>query len=434
MYRTLERDVFPDTMSMTFGDMTVHYNKVTWEVDGEKKGLRYGDNPGQPSALYRPVNGNLVLAGLEFIGPGKGLVTELELLRSGKHPGNINLMDVDGALGILRFFTHTPTVAIMKHNNPCGVASRPTLREAYREANMADRVAAFGGAVAFNRAVDRDTAKEVMRSYSEVVVAPDYEEGVVDILEKRKDLRILRIGGMDRLHNWRDEVFPEIRSLCDGGIIVQTSYLPMIRTLEDIRREGVVPGDVPVRRSEGDRRVDTGGTVSIRRQPTEDEYRDMLFGWLVESGITSNSVIFVKDRVTVGIGTGEQDRVGVAEIARDKAYTKLRDRLSFERYGIPYNVLLLRHEKETKEDEKDRLSQMMESIEEEVRERRGGLRGAVMVSDGFFPFRDGADVGLREGVTAIIQPGGSMRDHDTVVACNERNATMIFTGQRSFRH
>ena len=258
MYRTLERDVFPDTMSMTFGDMTVHYNKVTWEVDGEKKGLRYGDNPGQPSALYRPVNGNLVLAGLEFIGPGKGLVTELELLRSGKHPGNINLMDVDGALGILRFFTHTPTVAIMKHNNPCGVASRPTLREAYREANMADRVAAFGGAVAFNRAVDRDTAKEVMRSYSEVVVAPDYEEGVVDILEKRKDLRILRIGGMDRLHNWRDEVFPEIRSLCDGGIIVQTSYLPMIRTLEDIRREGVVPGDVPVRRSEGDRRVDTG--------------------------------------------------------------------------------------------------------------------------------------------------------------------------------
>jgi len=154
--------------------------------------------------------------------------------------------------------------------------------------------------------------------------------------------------------------------------------------------------------------------------PTEAEVRDVLFGWWVELGITSNSVIYVKDRVTVGIGTGEQDRVGVAEIARDKAYRKMADRLCFREHGVSFYEL--------------RDPALRDEINRRVAEARGGIRGAVMVSDAFFPFRDGVDVGLREGVTAVVQPGGSDRDYETIEACNEAGATMVFTGQRCFKH
>jgi phosphoribosylaminoimidazolecarboxamide formyltransferase/IMP cyclohydrolase len=163
-----------------------------------------------------------------------------------------------------------------------------------------------------------------------------------------------------------------------------------------------------------------GQTYTIQRQPTEKEYQDMLFGWLVESGITSNSVIYVKDLVTVGIGTGEQDRVGVAQIARDKAYRKLADRYCFDAHAVPYNDL-------TDEAKK-------EEIDGTVAQEKGGLIGAAMISDAFFPFRDGVDVGLREGVTAVIQPGGSNNDYQSIEACNENDATMVYTGQRSFKH
>ena len=131
-------------------------------------------------------------------------------------------------------------------------------------------------------------------------------------------------------------------------------------------------------------------------------------------------MLYVKNGVTVGIGTGEQDRVGVAEIARDKAYRKLADRLAWERYQTPFNSLT---ESAKKLD-----------LEQEVKELRGGIPGSVMVSDAFFPFRDGVDVGLREGVRAVVQPGGSIRDWEVIEACNEAEATMVFTGQRSFRH
>jgi phosphoribosylaminoimidazolecarboxamide formyltransferase/IMP cyclohydrolase len=140
----------------------------------------------------------------------------------------------------------------------------------------------------------------------------------------------------------------------------------------------------------------------------------------VESGLTSNSVIYVKDRCTVGIGTGEQDRVGVAEIARDKAYRKLADRYCFEELGIAYNEL---------EDEEKKAT-----IDSRVCEENGGLPGSSMVSDAFFPFRDGVMVGIREGVKAVVQPGGAMNDWNVIEACNEAGATMVFTGQRSFKH
>jgi len=158
----------------------------------------------------------------------------------------------------------------------------------------------------------------------------------------------------------------------------------------------------------------------IQRLPTEAEYKDMLFGWWVELGITSNSVIYVKDGVTVGIGTGEQDRVGVAEIARDKAYRKMADRICFEEHKVSlYELKDPDHRRE---------------IDQRVRAAKGGLQGTVMVSDAFFPFRDGVEVGLREGVTSVVQPGGADRDFESIEACNEFGATMVYTGQRCFKH
>lgn len=434
MYRTTKKDIFPDIMTLGMGGMTVHYRKVTWDIAGEKKGLRYGDNPDQSAALYKPVDGNILLGEVEIIKPRRGLVCDMELLQSGKHPGKINLMDVDGALNILKYFTDTPTAVIMKHNNPSGVACRPSLAEAYFEALMADRVAAFGGVVALNRPVDRNTAELIADGYSEVVAAPAYLEDSLDILARRKNLRILRIGNIARLEEWQTEIFPDIKSLCDGGIIMQTSFIPVIRKVEQLVNEAVIPRDVPEREMKGGRLRDTGRRVSIERMPTKEEYENMLFGWLVETGISSNSVIYVKDRATIGIGTGEQDRVGVASIARSKAYTKLKDRICFQRYGQPYNQILHQCDRASGVSEKNRLVAMLESVDAEVEERGGGLRGAVMVSDGFFPFRDGVDVGLKDGVTAVIQPGGSNRDYESIVACNEHNAAMVFTGQRNFKH
>ena len=154
----------------------------------------------------------------------------------------------------------------------------------------------------------------------------------------------------------------------------------------------------------------------------------MLFGWAVEQGVTSNSVIFVKNGVTVGIGTGEQDRVGVAEIAVYKAYTKYADALCFQEFGIPYKQL------EAEVDGLKRNAENKEKIYDDCQSAFGGLQGSTMVSDAFFPFRDGVEVGLKQGATAVIQPGGSLRDYEVIEAVNEYNATMAFTGQRSFRH
>jgi phosphoribosylaminoimidazolecarboxamide formyltransferase/IMP cyclohydrolase len=181
---------------------------------------------------------------------------------------------------------------------------------------------------------------------------------------------------------------------------------------------------VPVTRSPADLRTAEceykGTSYRVKRTPTPKEYEDLLFGWFVEAGVTSNSVIYVKDQVTVGIGTGEQDRVGVAEIARDKAYRKLADRYCFEAYRIAYN------------DMKD--AEKKAEIDARVANEKGGLIGAAMVSDAFFPFRDGLDVGVREGIRSVIQPGGSENDYQVIEACNEADVAMVFTGQRSFKH
>lgn len=424
MYRRIMDDHFPDEMSITFGNQTLVYKKRTWKIPDEKtgelieKGLRYGENPDQEAALYELVNGNLVLGECAFIEPGHGLVsslTEDDLLQFGKHPGKINLTDVDNALNILKFLTERPAAAIMKHNNPCGVAYGSTLAEAYERANLADRIAAFGGCAAFNRTLDKTTAEMVRQNYLEVVVAPEFADGTVGILKKRKNLRIVQIKRIDRLHEFQRFPFVEFKALIDGGIIVQSSPMNRIRTPEDF-----LPAVATYQ----------GKEYRTQRAPTLQEQRDMLFGWGVEQGITSNSVIYVRDGVTVGIGTGEQDRVGVAEIAIFKAYTKCADSLCFKTHGIPCKTL------EAEIDQGKRPASEKETIDAHVREIRAGLRGAVMVSDAFFPFRDGVDVAIREGITAIIQPGGSERDFEVIQACNEASpqVSMVFTGQRAFKH
>jgi len=410
MYKTIVDEYFPPKMEVSFIDedgkrQTLFYEKVTWDIEGERKGLRYGENPGQQAAFYKLVNGNLVLGDVKTIKPGKYLVSEIELLQSGKHPGKINITDVDNALNIMRYMHESPCAVIVKHNNPCGVAQADTLEDAYRRAFLADRVAAFGGAIAVNRALDKATAEAIAEQYAEVVAAPEFEEGAFDILAARKNLRIVRVNNIKRLKEFAGETFVDFKSLVDGGIIAQSSFNPKARTPKD-----VVLASCNYK----------GKEYKVKREPTKKELDDLIFGWLVEAGVTSNSVLYVKDRRTVGIGTGEQDRVGVAEIARDKAYRKLADRYCFEKHGVPYNNL----------EDKDKKRE----IDKRVKKEHGGLVGCAMVSDAFFPFRDGIDVGLREGVTAVIQPGGSDRDFESIEACNERNATMVFTGERSFKH
>jgi phosphoribosylaminoimidazolecarboxamide formyltransferase / IMP cyclohydrolase len=409
MYKTIMDDHFTPCMEIAFVDgnkrQTLFYEKVSWVIDGVEKGLRYGENPGQEAALYRLVNGNLALGDARTIQPGRYLVSDIQLLQSGKHPGKTNLTDADNCLNILRYFTDTPCAVIVKHNNPCGAARADTLEKAYCRAYMADRVAAFGGCIGLNRAVDKATAQAIASQYAEVVVAPEFEDGVMDILGARKNLRVIRIHAMDRLQAFIGERVVDFKSLMDGAIVAQWSFVPKTLTRDD-----VIPATARFK----------GETFAVNRQPTDREYEDMIFGWLVESGITSNSVIYVKDNVTVGIGTGEQDRVGVAQIAVDKAYRKLADRYCFERYNQSFSDL-------SDGDKK-------QEIEADVARKKGGLKGSSMVSDAFFPFRDGIDVGLGHGVKAVIQPGGSMNDHQSIQACNEYDAAMVFTGQRSFKH
>ena len=408
-YKTIMDDHFPETMEIAFGTgeqrQTLCYEKAAWEIEGVRKGLRYGENPGQEAALYKLVNGNLVLGGVECVQPGRHLASNIELLQSGKHPGKTNITDADNALNILRYLTDRPCVVIVKHNNPCGVARADSLAEAYRKANLADRVAAFGGAIALNREVDRATAELILQHYAEVVVAPEFAEGVMDLFAKKKNLRVMRVARMSGLHEFDGARFVDFKSLVDGGIIAQLSF--MAEALEN--------ADYKLAASEYQ-----GKAYKINRPPTERELEDLKFGWLLEAGVTSNSVLYVKNGVSVGIGTGEQDRVGVAQIARDKAYRKLEDRYCFERYGVGFNDL----------DDVDKKKE----IEAAVAAEKGGLIGSAMVSDAFFPFRDGIDVGLREGVSAVVQPGGSLNDYQSIEACNEHDATMVFTGQRSFKH
>ena len=423
MYRTVMADHFPPEMTISFGDQKLLYRKRAWKLPDAKgevieMGLRYGENPGQEAALYELVGGNLTLGGCHFLDPGNGLtsaIDEAAMVQAGKHPGKTNLTDLDNGLNIIKYLQAKPAAVILKHNNPCGAAWAGALAEAYDRANLADRIAAFGGAAVFNRPLDKTTAELISRNYLEVVAAPDFEAGVLDILKKARDLRIIKVPNFGKLQHLVHARTVEFKALIDGGLIVQQSPLNAI-----LKREDFKPAVA----------MHQGQEYRCRRQPSEREYDDLLFGWWVEQGITSNSVIFVKDGCTVAIGTGEQDRVGVAEIAVFKAFTKYADTLCFKQFGMPYKQLEL----EILRAKRDAADQVV--IDMATQEARGGLRGAVMISDAFFPFRDGVDVGIRQGITAVAHAGGSVRDYEVIEACNEAEppVAMVFTGQRCFKH
>ncbi|MDD6088564.1 MAG: IMP cyclohydrolase [Desulfovibrionaceae bacterium] len=418
MYKNIVRDHFPDSLTITIGDTTLIYERRTWELNGEIRGLRYGENPDQPAALYRLKDGYLSVDGQEWRAPGGiiSAVTEAEMIQAGKHPGKTNLTDVDNGCNILQYLTARPAAVILKHNNPCGAAwSEKGVGDALNKAFRCDRIAAFGGAVIVNRSLDMEAANLIGSNYFEVVAAPDFEEGVLEIIRQRKNLRIFRIPALANLEPFAERPFLDIKSLMDGGLILQQSFLNRIRTAEDF---------IPAAATTKD-----GLTVTARK-PSAREIDDLLFAWAVEAGVTSNSVIFVKDGATVAIGTGEQDRVGCVEIAVFKAYTKYADGLCFDRHGLSLYELKQKALSDAASEE------ALQAIQIETQKARGGLIGSVVVSDGFFPFRDGVDLCMAEGVTAIAHPGGSLRDHEVIMAVNEKTpqVAMVFTGQRSFKH
>lgn len=423
MYSTILGDSFPSDMTVSFGDQKLVYKKKTWGIkqeDGsiDERGVRYGENPDQEAALYELVNGNLTLGECAFIEPGNGLVSSInveDMLQVGKHPGKINLTDIDNGLNIIKYLMAKPAAVILKHNNPCGAAWDTDLPTAFNRALRCDRIAAFGGAVILNRPCDTKTAGLLAQNYLEVVCAPAFEEGCLEILQKAKNLRIIQINDIEKLSDFEKYRFVDFKSLIDGGIIVQQSAVNSIRSVDNL-----TPATSTWK----------GNTYNCEREATQQELDDMLFGWAIEHGVTSNSVLYVKDGCTVGIGTGEQDRVGVAEIAVQKAYVKYADIVCWDTHAIGYADLLLAIGKG------DRPVTEKEAIDSKVQKDKAGLPGSVMISDAFFPFRDGADVGIAQGVSAILQAGGSMRDFETIEACNEAEpkVAMMFTGQRSFKH
>ena len=405
-YREVLGDHFPDDMTISFGDQKLRYRKKKWKLNGKEIGLRYGDNPGQEAAAYELVDGNLELGGCEYVSPKDGLITnvgESELIETGKHLGKSNLTDVDAALNILKYFDE-PTAVIVKHNNPSGVASREKIRDAYVEANLADRIAAFGGVLVVNRKLDAETANEIVKNFLEVVAAPEFDPEAEKMLSEKKNMRLIRINRLAELKSYRGKRTVEFKSLIDGGIIVQQS------PDNEIASESISNAEVERK----------GKIHAARRESSQKEMEDMTFGWKVLQGVISNSMLFAKDRTTVAICAGEQDRVGATELAIIKAYKKAADRLCFQKHGMPLWEL---------ED-----GARKEEIEKKAGETNAGLKGSILASDGFLPFRDTVDVAAKEGISGIIQPGGSTRDYQSIEACNEHGISMVFTGKRVFRH
>lgn len=422
MYSAINKDAFPETMTIILGNERLIYEKRTWTLDGEEKGLRYGENPDQPAALYALKEGSLSLGGLAWRGPGHGIVSrldEVQMIQAGKHPGKTNLTDVDNGANILQYLCERPACVILKHNNPCGAAwvkeGDGGIAEAVNRAYLCDRIAAFGGALVINRALTREAAEIIAASYFEVVAAPAFEEGAIDILKGRKNLRIMELPGLGRLEELVGSAWLDIKSLADGGIIVQKSFQNRILADSDF---------LPAVAHNKD------GLEVIARTPDRAELSDLRFAWAVEAGVTSNSVIFARNGATVAIGTGEQDRVGCVELAIHKAHTKYADNLAFGECGLSL------YELEKQAASHAGLAGKLAEIRQRSREACGGLRGSRLVSDGFFPFRDGVDTAIAQGVTAIAQPGGSLRDWEAIMACNEATpqVAMVFTGQRSFKH
>jgi phosphoribosylaminoimidazolecarboxamide formyltransferase / IMP cyclohydrolase len=324
----------------------------TWTLASKlKMPLRYGENPHQQAALYIPVGPHL-----------RGIAQAQQV--QGKELSYNNLNDANAALELVsEFRAAESTVVIVKHANPCGVATRGTLIDAWREALACDSVSAFGGIVATNRALDADTAEAITQIFTEVVVAPDADEEAKAIFAKKKNLRLLLTGELP------DPGRPgQTLAVITGGLLVQD------------RDNGIVTRDQL--------------KCVTRRQPTEQELRDCLFAWTVAKHVKSNAIVYAKDGVTAGVGAGQMNRRDSARIAALRA----REAAEANGWGEPRTV------------------------------------GSAVASDAFFPFADGLLAAVEAGATAVVQPGGSIRDEEVIAAADEAGLAMLFTGMRHFRH
>ncbi|MDI6887428.1 MAG: bifunctional phosphoribosylaminoimidazolecarboxamide formyltransferase/IMP cyclohydrolase [Candidatus Thermoplasmatota archaeon] len=301
--------------------------------------LRYGENPHQEASFYKT-------PGFE-----EPCIANAKKLH-GKELSYNNILDADAALELIKEFS-LPACAIIKHTNPTGVAIASRLVDAYRLAYETDKVSPFGGIVAFNREVDKESAEELSKLFLEVVLAPKFSEEALEILKKKKDLRVLEVP-LNRSYERKGLV---TRSVV-GGLLVQDRD---VKELEESKFR-----------------------VVTKRAPTEQELENLKFAFKVVRHCKSNALVFAKELHTVAIGLGQTSRVDCAHIAAKK----------------------------------------------------GGenIRGSALASDAFFPFRDAVDVAAKFGVSAIIQPGGSVRDQEVIDACNEYEIAMVFSGMRVFRH
>jgi len=300
--------------------------------------LRYGENPHQAAALY-------------------GRFHDYFRQLHGKELSHNNILDVTAAAALIaEFADDSPTLAILKHTNPCGIGQGANLRDAWDKAFATDRQAPFGGIIAVNRTLDEAGAEAIAEIFSEVIIAPDFSAEALQILEKKKNLRLLKV-----LKPTTGTRALDLRSVGADSILLQ----------------------------ERDVKVTTRADLKIvtRRQPTEDEFRAMLFGWRAVKHVKSNAIVYVTADRTLGIGAGQMSRVDASRIAVWKAGEA----------GL-------------------------------------SLKGSVVCSDAFFPFPDGLIAAAEAGATAAIQPGGSVRDAEVIAAADERNVTMAFTGVRHFRH
>ena len=318
-------------------DMTVALKK--------RYGLRYGENPHQPAAFYSE----------PAVGAGRDTgITWAEQL-GGKELSFNNILDADAAWGAAVDFA-APTVAVIKHTNPCGLASHEDIAEAYRRAFSGDPVAAFGGIVAANRSVTLAMAQEIKPVFYEIVIAPEYDAEALKLLKTKKDLRIL------------------VAQLPPGYSKTPSGYL-------DFRR---VKGGFLVQSSDSLAEDDVNLKTVTKGEPTPNEIKDLLFAWRAVKHVKSNAIVLAKDKTLLGMGAGQPSRIISARIAIEKAGDK--------------------------------------------------VIGSVLASDAMFPFPDVVEAAAEAGVTAIIQPGGSIRDGDSIKAADKHNIAMVFTGVRHFRH
>ena len=350
--------------------------------------LRYGENPNQPGAIYKLENGLAELTNLRLLKTGKG------------GPSATNILDVTHALEILKFFNNA-SCAVMKHLIPSGFSTQyqgEELAEIYKKARDADARSAFGSVVVFNKEVDKKTAEEIMTSYVEAVAAPSFEKEAEEILSSKKNMRLFLFSNLDKIPKFSGDnvggIF-DLKVMSTGNLVVQVPYLSKIKSKEDLILKPMIENE--------------SGEIVVGREPTEQELKDLLTAWYINIGVRSNGIVIVKNGTTLAVGSGQQERVGAVEQAIIKAYQKAMDRA-----GISYNSMNV-------VAEKDKLSE-------------NPLKGAVLASDGFFPFRDSIDTIKDHGISAVIQPGGSVRDLELIEAVNEHSMAMVFTTERCFGH